>query len=228
MNGSDIAPLIDHTLLKADATDAGIRRLCEEAKEFGFHSVCVNPFFVPLARDLVAGSGVNVTTVVGFPLGANATKGKIYEALESSLAGAKELDIVMNLGMAKAGQWDAAEKDISDVISATKGLVHKVIIETCYLSKEEKKRASEVILHAGAEFVKTSTGMGPSGADVEDILLIRTVVGDRCGIKAAGGIRSLAQVREFIAAGATRIGTSAGVAIMEELRGMEKDIKRYQ
>ena len=222
MNESDIAKLIDHTLLKADATVDEIGRLCREAKEFGFHSVCVNPFFVSFVRGLLAGSRVKVTTVVGFPLGANATKGKVYEALEASLAGADELDIVMNLGMARAEQWDAVEKDISDVIAATRGLVHKIIIEACGLSRAQKETASEVVLHAGAEFVKTSTGMGRSGAEIDDVRLIRTVVGDRCGIKAAGGIRSLAQVREFIAAGATRIGTSGGVDIMGEMRGAEK------
>lgn len=219
---SDIAKLIDHTLLKADATADEIGRLCTEAKDFGFHSVCINPFFVPLAKNQLAGSGTKVTTVVAFPLGANATKGKVYEALEASLSGADELDIVMNLGLAKAGQWDAVEKDIADVIAATGGLVHKIIIEACLLSEAQKKKAAEVVLHVRAEFVKTSTGMGCSGAEIDDVRLIRTVVGDRCGIKAAGGIRSLARLKEFIAAGATRIGTSSGVDIMKEMRGTEK------
>jgi deoxyribose-phosphate aldolase len=185
---------------------------------FGFHSVCVNPFFVPEANALLSESGVKVTTVIGFPLGMTFTQVKVYEAMEAVLRGSEELDIVMNIGMAKSGRWRDVQKDISDVISATKGIVHKVIIEACYLTREEKGEASRMVLEAGAGFVKTSTGFGPGGATVGDIHLVRSVVKGRCGIKASGGIKSLGQVREFIAAGATRIGTSSGVAIMEESR----------
>ena len=216
MDQPDIAQLIDHTLLKPDATMGEIRRLCEEAVRFGFHSVCVNPFFVPEANTILSGSRVKVTTVIGFPLGMTLTHVKVYEAMESVLRGSEELDIVMNIGMAKSGRWRDVQKDISDVISATKGVVHKVIIEACYLAGEEKGEASRMVLEAGAEFVKTSTGFGSGGATVEDIHLIRSVVKDRCAIKASGAIKSLRQVREFIAAGATRIGTSSGVKIMEE------------
>ena len=216
MDRSGIAQLIDHTLLKPDATMGEIKRLCEEAVRFGFHSVCVNPFFVPETNTILSGSGVKVTTVIGFPLGMTLTHVKVYEAMESALRGSEELDIVMNIGMAKSGRWRDVRKDISDVISATKGVVHKVIIETCYLAREEKGEASRMVLETGAEFVKTSTGFGSGSATVEDVRLVRSVVKERCGIKASGGIRSLRQVREFIAAGATRIGTSSGVAIMEE------------
>jgi len=216
MDKSGIAQLIDHTLLKPDATMDEIKRLCEEAVRFGFHSVCVNPFFVPETSAILSGSGVKVTTVIGFPLGMTLTHVKVYEAMESVLRGSEELDIVMNIGMAKSGRWRDVQKDISDVISATKGVVHKVIIEACYLAREEKGEASRMVLETGAEFVKTSTGFGSGSATVEDVRLVRSVVKERCGIKASGGIRSLRQVREFIAAGATRIGTSSGVAIMEE------------
>ena len=216
MDKSGIAQLIDHTLLKPDATMGEIKRLCEEAVRFGFHSVCVNPFFVPETNTILSGSKVKVTTVIGFPLGMTLTHVKVYEAMESVLRGSEELDIVMNIGMAKSGRWRDVQKDISDVISATKGVVHKVIIEACYLAREEKGEASRMVLETGAEFVKTSTGFGSGSATVEDVRLVRSVVKERCGIKASGGIRSLRQVREFIAAGATRIGTSSGVAIMEE------------
>lgn len=218
MDKSSVAQLIDHTLLKPDATLAEIRKVCEEAVRFGFHSVCVNPFFLPETTAILSGSGVKVTTVIGFPLGMTLTNVKVYEAMESVLRGSEELDIVMNIGMAKSGKWRDVQKDISDVISATKGVVHKVIIEACYLTREEKGEASRMVLEAGAEFVKTSTGFGPGGATVEDIYLIRSVVKDRCAIKASGGVGSLRQVREFIAAGATRIGTSSGVAIMKEMQ----------
>ncbi|HUO78376.1 MAG TPA: deoxyribose-phosphate aldolase [Thermodesulfovibrionales bacterium] len=218
MDKSSVAQLIDHTLLKPDATLAEIRKVCEEAVRFGFHSVCVNPFFLPETTAILSGSGVKVTTVIGFPLGMTLTNVKVYEAMESVLRGSEELDIVMNIGMAKSGKWRDVQKDISDVISATKGVVHKVIIEACYLTREEKGEASRMVLEAGAEFVKTSTGFGPGGATVEDIYLIRSVVKDRCAIKASGGVGSLRQVREFFAAGATRIGTSSGVAIMKEMQ----------
>lgn len=218
MDKSDIAQFIDHTLVKPDATMGEIRKLCEEAVRFGFHSVCVNPFFVSETKTILSGSGVKVTTVIGFPLGMTLTHVKVYEAVESVLRGSEELDIVMNIGLAKSGRWRDAQKDISDVVSVTKGVVRKVIIEACYLTREEKGEASRMVLESGAEFVKTSTGFGPGGATLEDIHLIRLMVKDRCAIKASGGIKSLTQVREFIAAGAKRIGTSSGVAIMEEIQ----------
>lgn len=209
-----IARLIDHTLLRPDATVREIEALCSEAVQFGFHSVCVHPFFVPLSKGILSGSGVKVTSVIGFPFGMTLTQVKVYEALETAAKGCDELDIVMNIGMAKSGAWAEVEKDLSDVISATRGIVHKVIIETCYLSGEEKRKASEIAAGAEAEFIKTSTGFGTGGATVEDVRLIREVVGVRCGIKASGGIKTVFQVRELIEAGATRIGTSAGVEIV--------------
>jgi deoxyribose-phosphate aldolase len=212
----EIAKLIDHTLLRPDAREQDVRTLCAEAREFGFHSVCVNPHFVEKARALLRGSGVRVTSVVGFPLGMTLTAVKAYEALNAALLGAEELDMVINLGALKSGRWDVVERDISDVVAVTRGLIHKVIIEACYLDEEEKKRAAGAALEAGADFVKTSTGFGPGGARVEDVRLIRAVVGDKAGVKASGGIRTLAQAREMVAAGATRIGTSRGRDIMEE------------
>lgn len=217
----DIAKLIDHSLLRPDATVKEIKILCDEAMQFGFRSVCVNPFFVPTAKEILCGSNVMVTTVIGFPLGMTLTQVKVYEAIEAALKGSDELDIVMNIGMAKSGQWRDVKKDISDVILATKGLVHKIIIETAYLNREEKIEASEMVLDSGAEYIKTSTGFSLCGAMVEDIILIKSVVKGGCDIKASGGIKTLNQVRELIGAGATRIGTSAGVAIIKEIQNSE-------
>jgi deoxyribose-phosphate aldolase len=217
MSDPDIASLIDHTLLRSDATPDDIERVCREAMRFGFHSVCVNPFWVRSARDILSGSKVKVATVIGFPLGATFTKVKVFEGMEAVVHGCDELDIVMNLGLAKSGRWDDVARDVSDVIMATRTSLHKVIIETGCLNTDEKVKASEVVRDAGAAFIKTSTGFGPGGATVEDIRLIRSVVGNRCNIKASGGIRTLSQVRELVDAGASRIGTSSGVAIMAEI-----------
>jgi deoxyribose-phosphate aldolase len=212
----DIARFIDHTLLRADATEADVRRLCQEAVRCGFFAVCVNPSFVERARGFVAGSPVKVVTVVGFPLGAGLTEVKVYGAMRAALAGADELDVVINIGAAKEGRWRAVRRDLSDVVAATRGLVHKAIIECFYLSEDEKRRAAEAALEAGAALVKTSTGYAPGGATVEAVRLIRSVVGDRAGVKAAGGIRTYEQALLMIEAGATRIGTSSGVAIITE------------
>ena len=213
MNNRDIAKLIDHTLLRPDATVDDIRRLCDEARQYGFYSVCVNPFFVPMVKDILSETGVKAATVIGFPLGMTNTNAKVYEAVEALNNGVDEIDMVINIGMARTGRWDIVKKDIFDVVCATKGIIHKVIIETCCLSRDEKIKAVETVIETGAEFVKTSTGFGPSGASVDDVRLIKSIVKDSCGIKASGGIKTLAQVRELIAAGATRIGTSSGVKI---------------
>jgi deoxyribose-phosphate aldolase len=218
LNRETIARSIDHTLLRSDATYGDIENLCKEAIDFGFHSVCFNPFLVKSAKGLLKGSEVKVTTVIGFPLGATLTDVKVYEAMNGALLGADELDIVINIGALKSGDWQTVRKDLSDVIMATRGLIHKAIIETCYLDEDEKKKAVMIALDAGSEFIKTSTGFGPKGAKIEDVRLIKSLVGDRAGIKAAGGIRTLKQVVEFLEAGATRIGTSAGVGIMRELQ----------
>ncbi len=212
-----LAKFIDHTLLKPDASYADIKRLCEEALKFGFHSACVHPYYIGVVNNLLKGSNVRITTVIGFPFGMTTTEGKVYEAMQAALAGADELDIVINIGALKSGDWDFVRKDISDVIAATKGLVHKVIIEACYLTTAEKRKVVDIALQVGAEFIKTSTGFGLKGAQTRDIRLIKSIVGDKAGIKAAGGIRTLKQVLAMLEAGATRIGTSAGVSIMKKL-----------
>jgi deoxyribose-phosphate aldolase len=214
----DIAGLIDHSLLRPDASYTDIKRLCEEALQFGFCSVCINPFFIKIAKELLTGSNVRVTTVIGFPLGMTMTEAKVYEAMNASLLGADELDMVINIGALKSGDLETVRKDLSDVIVATKGLIHKSIIETCYLGDGEKRIAVEIALEVGSEFIKTSTGFGPLGAQVRDIRLIKSIVGDVAGIKAAGGISTLQEVLDLIEAGATRIGTSAGVRIMSEFK----------
>ena len=170
-----------------------------------------------MAKELLKDSNVRVATVIGFPLGMTLTEVKVYEAMNALLLGADEIDIVINIGALKSGDWETVRKDISDVIMATKGLIHKTIIETCYLDDNEKRRAVEIALEVGSEFIKTSTGFGPLGARVRDIRLIKSIVGDAAGIKAAGGIRTLKQVLSMLKAGATRIGTSAGVRIVREI-----------
>jgi len=218
VNHKNLAGLIDHTLLRPDASYADIKRLCKEALQFGFHSVCVSPYYVGVVKNFLKGSNVRITTVIGFPFGMATTEGKVYEAMNAALAGVDELDIVINISALKSGNWDTVRKDISDVIAATKGLVHKVIIETCYLTTAEKRKVVEIALQIGAEFIKTSTGFGPKGAQTRDIRLIKSIVGDKAGIKAAGGIRTLKQVLAMLEAGASRIGTSASVKIMKELK----------
>jgi len=217
-NRGSISGFIDHTLLRPDATYADIKRLCEEAIQFGFYSVCINSCFIEMTKELLNGSNVRVTTVIGFPLGMTSTEVKVYEAINSSLLGADELDIVVNIGALKSGDWDTVRKDLSDVIMATKGLIHKTIIETCYLDDNEKRKVVETALGAGSELIKTSTGFGPQGAKIRDIRLIKGIVGDAAGIKAAGGIRTLRLVIDMLNAGATRIGTSTGVKIMKDFK----------
>jgi len=215
-NNTNIAKLIDHTLLKATATENDIKRLCDEAKMYGFFSVCVHPFFIETAKQMLAGTNIKVLTVIGFPLGITFTRVKIYEAMEAILKGADELDIVINLCEVKMNNWYGVKKEISDIITATPKVIHKIIIETCYLSDDEKIKASLIAMEAGAEFIKTSTGFAPEGARPEDIMLIKTATKGKIGIKASGGIRTLRDVLNFIEAGATRIGTSFGVEIMKE------------
>jgi len=212
----NINNLIDHTLLRPDATDADIASLCGYAEKYGFYSVCIHPAFIKMARQELSQSHVRISTVIGFPTGLTLSRVKIYEALEAVLNGADELDMVMNLGFAKSGKWNSLAQEISDIITVTPGATHKVIIETCYLSDDEKKKASEIAMNAGAEFIKTSTGFGPAGASVKDVKLIRSITKGRIGIKAAGGIKTLKEAMALIDAGATRIGTSSGVEIMKE------------
>jgi deoxyribose-phosphate aldolase len=220
-NPRNIAGLIDHTLLRPDAAEADIIKLCDEAKENGFFSVCIHPSFIETARDALSGTDVRISTVIGFPLGMTLSKVKAFEAVESLSSGADELDIVMNIGLAKSGRWGDLEKDISTTISAAPEALHKIIIEACYLTDEEKRSACTAVINAGAGFIKTSTGFGPSGASIEDVRLIRSITKGKIGIKAAGGIKSLAELLDLVDAGASRIGTSSGVPIMKELEKLD-------
>jgi deoxyribose-phosphate aldolase len=194
-----------------------VRELCSEARKFGFASVCVNPYWVPLCAKELSGSGVLVCTVIGFPLGANAPETKAAEAKLAVAQGAREVDMVINLGAAKAGEWKAVEAEIRGVVAAAGEAATKVIIETCYLSDAEKTKACEAAMRGGARFVKTSTGFGTGGASVEDVRLMRKTVGDKLKVKASGGIRSYHDAILMLDAGADRIGASSSVAIVSEL-----------
>lgn len=215
MELQQIARTIDHTLLSATAVSADIVRLCREARQYGFAAVCVNPHWVPLAVSELAGSGIGVATVVGFPLGASRTAVKAAEAEDAIGAGATEIDMVLNVGAFKSGGRKAALQDVKAVVEACAGRAAvKVIIETCYLTDEEKRDAALLCRQAGADFVKTSTGFGSGGATTADVALIRAAVGPDMGIKASGGIRDATFAQALIEAGATRLGASASVAIV--------------
>jgi deoxyribose-phosphate aldolase len=220
-----IARMIDHTNLKPYATEKDIERTCNEAIKYGFASVCVNPCYAKLASKLLSGSNVNVCTVIGFPLGANKKEVKCLEARLAIEDGAKEIDMVMNISEFKSGNYSYVRDEIKQIvdIARSKNAICKVIIETCYLSDEEKRNACRIVKEAGADFVKTSTGFGTKGADVNDVKLIKEIVGNEIGIKAAGGIRNIEQAIEMVNAGATRIGTSAGVEIIEGLKKLKKN-----
>ncbi len=213
-NCSPIARLVDHTLLKPNATQEEIAKLCEEAKAYCFASVCIPPSYVPLSSRLLAGSGVKVCTVIGFPLGSTTSTVKAVEARDAIAGGAEEIDMVLNIGALKSGNDALVLSDIQAVREATRGRVLKVILETSLLSREEKIRACLLSKKAGADFVKTSTGFGGGGATVEDIQLMRETVGPLMGVKASGGIRSADAAQAMVRAGATRLGTSASVAIV--------------
>ncbi|HSP66813.1 MAG TPA: deoxyribose-phosphate aldolase [Bryobacteraceae bacterium] len=212
----DIAALIDHTLLKPQATAADIRNLCQEARQYQFAAVCVNPYWVPLAVAELAGSAVRVATVAGFPLGANTTGIKVKEAETAIAAGAHEVDMVLNVGELCGGNIDAVQRDIAAVVAAAhaRGALVKVILETALLNDEQKTAACAASQQAGADFVKTSTGFSTHGATVEDVARMRRAVGPAMGVKASGGIRTLEDLEAMHAAGANRIGTSAGVQIL--------------
>lgn len=215
-----LAKYIDHTALKADTTVAQIDKLCEEAIAYGFAAVCVNPIWVERAADNLRGTDIRVASVVGFPLGANVSEIKALEARRALQDGAGELDMVMNIGTLKNREYDAARDDIAAVTGVTReaGAVCKVIIEAALLIDEEKRIACRMAQEAGADYVKTSTGFGPGGATVHDVALMREVVGSEMGVKAAGGIKTAEDARRMIEAGATRIGASAGVQIVEGVR----------
>ena len=210
-----INKFIDHTLLKAFATSDEIRKLCEEAKKYNFKSVCVNPVHVSLAKECLEGSDVLVCTVIGFPLGANTKEIKAFETIDAIKNGADEIDMVINIGKAKEHNYTYIEDEIKMVVAASTGKTTKVIIETCYLNDEEKMNCCLAAKKAKATFVKTSTGFGPGGATANDIRLMRETVGPDMGVKASGGIRNLDDLELMVENGATRIGASSGVAIME-------------
>jgi deoxyribose-phosphate aldolase len=214
LRGVNLAEYIDHTLLKATATPADIVQLCAEARTHNFKAVCVNPQHISLCRHELAGSGVLIATVCGFPLGAVTSEQKAAEAALSVQAGADEIDMVIAIGSALAGDWDYVQADIAAVRAATAGKVLKVIIETCYLNDGQKEKATEAAVLSGAEFVKTSTGFGTGGATLADVALMKRVIGDRALIKAAGGVRTPADAEAMIAAGAARLGTSGGVGLV--------------
>ncbi len=213
-NYREIASFIDHTLLKADATEGEIKRLCEEALTYGFASVCINPCRLPLVRRLLYNTKVKVCAVAGFPLGANAAEVKAFEARNAVIAGAQEIDMVINVGCLRDGAYDEVKRDIDLVVKASGPLVKvKVILETAYLNDEQKIKGCVLAMEAGAHFVKTSTGFGPEGATAQDVALMKKVVDGFLGVKAAGGIKTYEKAIEMIEAGATRIGASAGIEI---------------
>ena len=213
-SSASIAGMIDHTLLKANATQEEIGKLCEEARKYCFASVCVNPGYVAMAARLLRGSSVMVCTVIGFPLGSTTPTVKAIEARDAMANGADEIDMVINIGALKSGNDQLVLDDIKSVREATRGKVLKVILETSYLTKDEKVRACKMSKLAGADFVKTSTGFGSGGATVEDVALMRETVGPEMGVKASGGIKDAKIAEEMIKAGATRLGTSASIAII--------------
>lgn len=218
----NIASVIDHSLLKPQTNKEEIRKLCKEGKKYGFVSVCVNPVWVSLCVDLLRGSSVKICTVSGFPLGANKTEAKVKEAEIAIKEGADEIDMVANIGALKSGDFEWVEEDIKAVRYAIgKEKILKVIVEIAVLTNEEKIKATEIIMACGADFVKTSTGFGYSGATVEDVRFLKKVVGKRIGIKASGGIRDYNFALQLIQAGATRIGTSSGVKIVEQSKSSE-------
>lgn len=217
MTTMEIAKYIDHTLLKPEATKEQIEKLCNEAKQYNFASVCVNPTWVKLASDILKGTDVKVCTVIGFPLGANTPETKAFEAVNAVTNGAEEIDMVMNIGALKSGDTELVQKDIEAVVNAVKDkALVKVIIETSLLTEDEKVTACQLSVQAGAHYVKTSTGFSTGGATVEDVALMRKTVGPNVGVKASGGVRTAEDAKVMIEAGASRIGASSGTAIVDE------------
>lgn len=213
----ELSKYIDHTLLKADATVEQIQTLCQEAIDYNFMSVCINPVHIPVAKKAIGDSDVKICTVIGFPLGANTTSVKVYEAKQAVEAGATEVDMVINIGAAKAGDWTTVENDIHAVVDAMPAnVIVKVIIETSLLTDAEKTLASQAAQRAGTNFVKTSTGFSTGGATLDDVRLMRQVVGPDLGVKASGGVSNYAEAIAMIEAGATRIGASKGIAIVTQ------------
>lgn len=219
MKRSTLASYIDHTVLKPDTKESDVIKLCREALEYKFASVCINPGYVKLANSFLAGTEVKVCTVVGFPLGATTSETKAFEAAKAIEEGASEIDMVINVGALKSGKLELVEEDIRAVANACKGkALLKVIIETCLLTDEEKVTACQLSKKAGADYVKTSTGFSTGGATPEDIALMRRTVGSEMGVKASGGVRTLEAALRMIEAGASRIGSSSSVAMINELK----------
>jgi deoxyribose-phosphate aldolase len=212
-----IIKMIDHSLLRPDATEADISRLCEEAVQYGFFSVCIHPSFIRKAKEVLSPSKIKISAVIGFPFGGTLPHVKQYESIEAVVNGADELDIVMNIALAKSGRWDAVERELADVVTITPGAVHKIIIETCYLTDDEKRKAALMVMNTGAKFIKTSTGFGPGNATVRDVRLIKDIINNKADIKAAGGIQTLKDAMAYVNSGASRIGTSSGVTIAKEV-----------
>ena len=208
-----IQDYIDHTLLKPTAIPSDIEKLCQEAKDYKFQAVCVNGCYTKFAKEQLKNSQVKLAVVVGFPLGAMSTESKVFEAKDSVANGADEIDMVINLGWLKSGKLELVEREISEIKKAIGHKVLKVIIETCYLTQDEKIKACELAVKAGADFVKTSTGFGEGGATLEDVKLMKKVVGNKAKIKASGGIKNRATALKYISLGVSRIGTSSGIAI---------------
>lgn len=216
MKKNEIAAMIDHTLLKAAATPEQVKTLCAEAKEYGFASVCVNPCNVKLAARELNGSAVKVCTVIGFPLGANTSAVKAFETKDAIQNGAREVDMVINVGALKSGDMETVEADIRAVVAAADGVLTKVIIETCYLSDAEKEAVCRLAARAGADYVKTSTGFGTGGATAADVRLMKQSIPANMKVKASGGIHNYQEALDMVKAGASRIGASAGIAIVRE------------
>jgi deoxyribose-phosphate aldolase len=214
----DVAQLIDHTNLKPNADQQQITSLCEEAVEYKFKTVCVNPFWVPFSDKILSKSSVKVCTVIGFPLGANTTSTKVHEAQTAVQQGAQELDMVVNISALKSNNYDYVRRDIEAVVNSVKPNIVKTIIEICFLTNEEIVKVSNITKQSGAAFVKTSTGFGSGGATVEAVKLIRETVGPHMGLKAAGGIRTFTALRQMVKAGATRIGASSGIQIINQAK----------
>jgi len=216
----DVLKKIDHTLLKPDATKQQVKKICDEAKQHGFASVCVNPSYIGYVANELKGSAVSPCCVIGFPLGATMPEVKAFETETAINAGAREVDMVINIGAAKSGEWELVQRDIEAVVRASRGrALVKVIIETCLLTDAEKAEACKASKQAGADFVKTSTGFSKGGATIEDVRLMRETVGPNIGVKASGGVRDLKSATDMVNAGATRLGTSSGVEIAKALQG---------
>lgn len=215
---SDISSMIDHTFLKPDGTKKDIKKLCEEAIEYGFVSVCINPIYVKYAKKLLEESNVKIATVIGFPLGCTTKETKVFEATEAIKNGADELDMVINIGALKDKEYETVREDIKGVVESSRGrALVKVIIETCLLTDDEKMEACQLAMEAGADFVKTSTGFSSGGATLKDVELMKSVVGDKLGVKASGGIRDFDTAMKMVKAGASRIGASSSVKIIKDM-----------